>query len=119
MRACLVAQSCLCKSMDYSPPGSSVHGILQARILQWVAFPPPGDLLDPRIQPKSLGSPALVGRFLTTAPPGKPRIILKPLSENNSNFSNGDDRGKTSVAADIKRAAFWVSCSDYYNSTFS
>ena len=34
--------------MDYSPPGSSVHGILQARILEWVAMPsPPGDLPDP------------------------------------------------------------------------
>ena len=29
----------LCKSMDCSPPGSSVHGILQARILEWVAIP--------------------------------------------------------------------------------
>ena len=29
----------LCDSMDYSPPGSSVHGILQARILEWVAIP--------------------------------------------------------------------------------
>ena len=37
----LVAQSCqtLCDSMDYSPSGSSVHGILQARILKWVAIP--------------------------------------------------------------------------------
>ena len=36
----LVAQSCLtlCDPMDCSPPGSSVHGILQARILEWVAF---------------------------------------------------------------------------------
>ena len=34
------AQSCstLCDPLDYSPPGSSVHGILQARILEWVAF---------------------------------------------------------------------------------
>ena len=33
--------------LDYSPPGSSVHGILQARILEWVApFPSPGDLPD-------------------------------------------------------------------------
>ena len=40
MRMCvLVAQSCqtVCGPMDYSPPGSSVHGILQARILEWVA----------------------------------------------------------------------------------
>jgi len=39
----------LCDPMDYSPPGSSVHGIFQARILEWVAVPfsrgssPPGD----------------------------------------------------------------------------
>ena len=34
-------QSCptLCNPMDYSPPGSSVHGIFQARILEWVAMP--------------------------------------------------------------------------------
>ena len=38
---CLVAQSCLtlCDPLDYSPPGSSIHGILQARILEWVAIP--------------------------------------------------------------------------------
>ena len=37
----LVAQSCLtlCDSLDCSPPGSSVHGILQARMLEWVAIP--------------------------------------------------------------------------------
>ena len=37
---CLVTQSCptLCDPMDYSPPGSSVHGISQARILEWVAI---------------------------------------------------------------------------------
>ena len=37
----LVAQSCptLCNPMDCSPPGSSVRGILQARVLEWVAIP--------------------------------------------------------------------------------
>ena len=37
----LVTQSypTLCRPMDCSPPGSSVHGILQARILEWVAIP--------------------------------------------------------------------------------
>ena len=37
---CLSIQSCLtlCDPMDYSPPGSSVHGIFQARILEWVAM---------------------------------------------------------------------------------
>ena len=42
LRVCaLVAQSCLtlCDPVDYSPPSSSVHGILQARILEWVAMP--------------------------------------------------------------------------------
>ena len=37
----LVAQLCptFCDPIDYSPPGSSVHGILQARILEWVVIP--------------------------------------------------------------------------------
>ena len=65
--------------MDCSPPGSSVHGILQARILQWGACPPPGDLPDPGIKPVSLKSPTLVGRFFTTVPPGKPSILQKDL----------------------------------------
>ena len=33
----------LCDPMNGSPPGSSVHGILQARILEWLPFPPPGN----------------------------------------------------------------------------
>ena len=41
LKSGIFAQSCLtlCDPMDYSPPGSSVHGILQARILEWVAIP--------------------------------------------------------------------------------
>ena len=37
----LITQSCLtlCNPMDYSLPGSSVHGIFQARILEWVDIP--------------------------------------------------------------------------------
>ena len=36
----LVTQSCLtpCNPMDHSPPGSSVHGVLEARILEWIAM---------------------------------------------------------------------------------
>ena len=48
-----------------TPPGSSIHGILQARILQWL-FPPPGDLPHPGIEPMSL---ALAGRFFTAESP--------------------------------------------------
>ena len=36
-RSCSISQLCLCDARDCSPPGSSVHGILQARILEWVA----------------------------------------------------------------------------------
>ena len=39
---------------DYSWPGSSVHGILQAGILEWLPFPSPGDLPEPGIEPHLL-----------------------------------------------------------------
>ena len=57
----LAAQSCptLCDPMDCSPPGSSVHGILQARILDGLPFPSPGNLPDPGIKPNSPGSQAV------------------------------------------------------------
>ena len=47
---CLVAQSCptLCDPMDSSPPGSSVYGIIQARILEWVAMPSSRESSQPR-----------------------------------------------------------------------
>ena len=50
----------LCDPMDYSPPGSSVHGILQATILEWLAMPSSRGSSDPGIEPTS---PALAGRF--------------------------------------------------------
>ena len=50
-----------------NPPGSSVHGILQARILESVACPPPDDLHNPGIEPPSLMSLALAGGFFTTS----------------------------------------------------
>ena len=57
--------------MDCSPPGSSVHGILQTRILEWVAMPPsPGDLPNPGIEP---GSPA----FQADSLPSKPKDLVK------------------------------------------
>ena len=54
--------------MNYSPPGFSVHGTVQTRLLEWVAIPSSGDLLNPGIKPTS---PALAGRFFITEPPGK------------------------------------------------
>ena len=66
----------LCNPMVCSPPGSSVHGMSQARILDWVAISFSRDLPIPGIKPIS---PALAGGFFTTEPPGKPNIkhILK------------------------------------------
>ena len=56
----------LCDPKDCSPPGASVHGIPQARILEWAPCPPPGDLPGPGIESPSLVSPAQAGRFFTT-----------------------------------------------------
>ena len=50
-------------------PSSSVHGILQTRILEWVARPSSRDLSDPGIKPASLMSPALAGEFFTWEAP--------------------------------------------------
>ena len=65
-------------SMDCSPPGSSVHGISQKRILSGLPFPTPGVLSNPGIEPSTLESPALEGEFFTAEPPGKPvvRIVV-------------------------------------------
>ena len=64
-------QSCLnlCNPMDCSPPGSSVHGILQARILEWVAMPSSRGSSGPRDQ---TWISCTAGRFFTTEPPRKP-----------------------------------------------
>ena len=61
-----VAQSCLtlCDLMDYT-----VHGILQARILEWVASLSPEDLPNPGIEPRS---PSLQADSLPFKPQGKP-----------------------------------------------
>ena len=63
---CEHTQSCsiLCDPMDCSLPGYSVHGILQARILKWVAhFLLQGIFLTQGSNPTSLVSPALAGKF--------------------------------------------------------
>ena len=57
----------LCDSMECSSPGSSIHEILQTRILEWLPFPPLGHLPNPGIEPASLTSPALAGRFSTAS----------------------------------------------------
>ena len=51
--------------MDCSPPVSSVHGILQLRMLEWIAVQFSREHADPEIEPQSLTSLALAGRFFT------------------------------------------------------
>ena len=67
----LVAQMGLtrCDPTDNSPPGSSVHGILQARTLEWVAIPFSRGSSHAGIGP---GFPTLQADSLPTEPPGKP-----------------------------------------------
>ena len=57
----------LCDPMVCSPPGSSVHSILQARILEWIAITSPGDRPDTGIKIASLMSPAFAGGFFSTS----------------------------------------------------
>ena len=74
----LVSQVCptLCDPMNCSPPGSSVHGILQAGILEWLPCPPPGDLPDSGIKPRS---PALQVDSLPFEPLGNSIFIKKKI----------------------------------------
>ena len=71
---CSVSKSCptLCDPVDCSPPGCSVHGISQARILEWVAISFSGGSSQPMDRTQVS---CLAGRFFTTKPPGKPRYF--------------------------------------------
>ena len=69
---CSATQLCptLCDPLDCSLQGSS--GIFQEEYWRGLLFPPPGDLLDPGIEPMS---PALASGFFSTEPPGRPENI--------------------------------------------
>ena len=71
-----VAQSCptLCDPMDYSLPGSSIHWISQARILEQIVISFSRGSSRPGIKPMS---PALAGESFTTESPRKPLLLLK------------------------------------------
>ena len=61
--------------LDCSPPGSSIHGIFQVRVLEsGLPFPSPGNLPDPGIEPRT---PTLQADALPSEPPGKPSISFK------------------------------------------
>ena len=72
--------------MACSPPGSSVLGIFQARILECLPFPTLEDLPNPGMKPVAPVS-ALAGRFSTTEPPGKPKFDYVNLFISSTLFS--------------------------------
>ena len=77
MCVCVCALSCVqlfATPMDWNPPDSSVHGISQTKILEWVIISSSGSS-RPRIEPEFPESPALAGRFFTTEPAGKPKCL--------------------------------------------
>ena len=85
-------QSCLTiwDPIDCSLPSFSVHVILQARTLEWVAISSSGDLPHRRTEPTCLMSPALAGRFFTTGTTWEapfllyiwPNSLVLPISQN-------------------------------------
>ena len=72
---------CLCSTLRLHglwPPGSSVHGILQARVLEWAAMPSSGDLHDPGNEPMFLMSAVLAGRFFIIGTTWEAHTGLRP-----------------------------------------
>ena len=73
----------LCDPMDYT-----FHGILQARTLEWVAIPSPGDLPNPGVKPRS---PTFQADFYQLSHRGSPRIlewVVYPFSRGSSRPRN-------------------------------
>ena len=79
----------LCSAMHYSPPDSPVYQLFQARILEWVSILFFRDLRNTGIEPTSLMSPALAGRFFTTSATSFPVFTLKlsDLKQQSCNIS--------------------------------
>ena len=79
VHAHIIAQFCLtlCNAMDGGPPGSSVHGNFQARILEWVAYPFSRGSSQPR---NETGFPALQADSVLSEPLGKLGTILSAIN---------------------------------------
>ena len=77
----------LCDPMNCSLPGFSVHGIFQARILEWVAISYSMDSSQPRDWNLSLVSPALAGRFITIVSRAAQNLLTANLVGNKHSFS--------------------------------
>ena len=102
----------LCNPMDCSPPRSSVHGILQAKVLEWVAIP--FSLPDPGIEPVSLPGPRLLhwqASSLALVPPRNPPltsvIILSVCTSQQSTlaFQSSSDMQSRCPGDSLKKQA--------------
>ena len=109
-----IAQSCptLCDPVDCSLPGSSVQGILQARILSWQLFPSSGDLPNPGTEPRS---PTLQADSLPSGPPGKHivrvlivRAHVHVVCTCNSVQGNGTPLQHSCLGDPMGRGAWWA-----------
>ena len=102
-------QSCstLCQTVDYNPPDSSAHGILQARILEWVAVPSSRRSSRPRNWTRVAGSPALADGLFTTEPPGKTICSEKY----NQKFLEGNIKNREESKVGVRGIFFFLSLS--------
>ena len=98
---CLVTQSCLTLLCPYgsSPPGCSVHGISQTRILERVAISFSRGSSQPR-DPTRIS--CIAGRFFSTKPPGQPAVIIITLCKNHNSGI-----GKT-VSSSVNFSPFYI-----------
>ena len=105
-----VTQWCpsLCHHMDFSPPGSSVHGILQARILEWVAISFSRGSSQPRDQTQVTH---IVKDYLLTEPPGKPWRSLPPWRKRQTRGRKREAELGTPFSVSPLRYSLWLSCS--------
>ena len=88
----LVAQLCptLCNSMDYNPPYSSVHGILQARMLEWIAIP--FSRGSSQLRDQNWVS-CIAGRFFTIWATREAQIFVQQKNEFSNQQSGERQRG--------------------------
>ena len=102
--------------MECSLPGSSVHGISQARVLEWVAIS--FSSCDLGIRPTS---PSMAGEFFTAEPPGKP---LSSLAQGNLLLGDKDEKStdwpnstiQYSICCTEYAYAVWICCTELIDS---
>ena len=99
VKACQLYQT-LCDTIDCSPPGSSVHGILKVRILEWVAVPSCRGSSWPKDQTHVFRSSCVAGGLFTAEPPRKPDSVKYSLGGKTA--PSWEPLGQTRVGLQVK-----------------